>query len=676
MADYLSPAGPIFGPDFVVVTTNDENGTAYQLQVYPDASNDELRAAGRPMQFYWQPSRVYLAKKQNSPQDYDFGMTVFKGLMTSESTIGITDDVTTNGELSLGGGFLTFATTFAVPPSVIENAKQALKAASHTAPAPWLAHLFGQPAEAPDPLLGIVPILSNNVTIEVPNLVAATAGSKMPMFIEGQGSGKGSIEAQGISAFLVTVNQLAAGAIAGSLEDGKSPFTVHCTLKEQVYIHGCQVKIHLDVDKCYEQCSFALEAGGFFGINEASLAASYQNMVTSGAITTEMQMDTANLTPELKDWIQHNVDDMKKTAFDALKSEIFDWKPREDEPAGTSRGLFSSIFGGASVSLKASYQRHAVKLDQTLKLDTTIAIEHTVSGDLNDLLPAVLADPDKYIAKVDVGEHFRKVQVAATSSINFGELVNGVNLSDPISSVSLEVSYPEIGHETTADGKPNLTTLAQGFHYTPGHKDPTGGVQLAAWTKDNPNDIVHVSFLRLEKEVPDWPADQVKLTKTIVFDALDPRVDLSNGGTTFVVETIGSTHAPKLTADEAGYVFVRFMVAKPLPVNVSLTLTCTIGDRTDTFLITHENQKDIIWEVFSDKFFEEESFTYTVETSVEGPDFTDDTITYSLDAPVTVPVPAGRIKSINGLKVAMPKAPADTSAQVKQFVDAFPPAPI
>jgi hypothetical protein len=73
VAEFLSATGPIFGPDFVLVTVNDETGTQYQLEVYPDASNEDLRKAGRPMQYYWQPGRVYLAKKQNSPKDYDFG---------------------------------------------------------------------------------------------------------------------------------------------------------------------------------------------------------------------------------------------------------------------------------------------------------------------------------------------------------------------------------------------------------------------------------------------------------------------------------------------------------------------------------------------------------------------------------------------------------------------------
>ncbi len=122
MPDITSGLGPLLGPDFIEVVANDETGMQYTLQVFPDANNPALKAAGLPQQFYFQPQRVYLAKKQNSPADYDFGMTVFKGLMTQETTIGVTDAETTDGSVEAGGGFCSFTTTFGIPDSVIANA--------------------------------------------------------------------------------------------------------------------------------------------------------------------------------------------------------------------------------------------------------------------------------------------------------------------------------------------------------------------------------------------------------------------------------------------------------------------------------------------------------------------------------------------------------------------------
>ncbi|WP_035804566.1 hypothetical protein [Kitasatospora mediocidica] len=673
MSNFLSAAGPLFGPDFVVVTVNDETGTAYSVEVYPDASNEDLRAAGLPPQYYWQPSRVYLAKKQDSPQDFAFGMTVFKGLMTEETSVGVSAAQTSGGDVETGGGFATFTTTFAVPDSVIANAVKVLRAGSHPAPAPRLAKLFfNYGAQEPDPLLGIVPIIENNVTIEVPDLVAASAGTKSPMFISAQGSGKGSIEAHGDSSFLVTCNELAAGAIAGSLKAGVSPFTVHCNLKEQMYIHACQITVHADADKSYEQFSAALSVGGFLGIDSATLDYAYSNMLTSGAITTEMQMDEADISPELKQWIEKNVDDMRKAAFDAIKSEIFDWKPADQAPATADRSLFSSIFGGAAVTLKQNYQHRGLSFPQTLKLDTSIAVNSTVSGTLDDLLPAVKANPDRYLAIVDVGEFFKKIQVVGSSAVNFDEkLADGTALHDPIQSIQLEVSYPDFDNPE-ANGQVNLVTDAQGFHYTVAKTDPNAGAELAMWTKDNPADLVNIAFLRLAADSKEWPADQVKLTKTLVYDGDDPRVELSNGGTTMVIEQTGPFHAPRMTVDEVGYVFVRFMLdINPPKDNVTMTLTTTLGSRTDTLTITRENQKNILWEIFSDKYINETSFTYTLQVEVTGPNFTDPPVTWQTDAPVTVALPTGRVKYVNPLKITLPPAPADKVDTINNYIKAF-----
>src|SRR4051812_16403108 len=248
--DFLSPAGPIFGPNSVEVAAED-NGRLYQLQLYPDARNAELKAAGLPQHFYFQPGFAYVARLLDSPQDYDFGMTVFKGLMTSETTVGVEADETTNGNLEAGGGFCTFSTTFAVPENVLLKVAQKLKAGDHPAPVDRLANLFRLDSTDPDPSIGMIPMTECNVTIAVPDLLKV-GPTKRPMFISAQGQGKGSIEAQGRNSFLVTCDQLAAGSIAGSLENGKPPFVVTCELKEQFYIEACKITVEVDVDKAYD----------------------------------------------------------------------------------------------------------------------------------------------------------------------------------------------------------------------------------------------------------------------------------------------------------------------------------------------------------------------------------------------------------------------------------------
>jgi hypothetical protein len=667
MIDFLTPAGALFGPDFVIVTVNDDTGVAYSLQVYPDANNQALRAAGQPVQYYWQPAQVYLAKKQDSPQDFAFGFTLFKGLLTSETDIGVTGDV------EAGGGFCTFTTTFAVPDSVIVNAVKALKTGSYGSVPPRLGGLFySLAATEPDPELGMITVLEDDVSIYVPPLGQAS-GPQAPMYIDAQTQAKGSIEEHGYNSFLVTCSELAAGAIVGSLQAGMSPFVINCTLKEQMAISGVRVTVSVDFQKAYAAVSAAVSVSGFFGLTNASLSLAYSNMVTNGAIITDMQMDESALPEDLKQWVMKYVDDMQTTAFNAIKDEIFDWKPTAQTPATASSGggLLGSIFGGASVSLKASYQGTGLSMTQILNLDTTIAVDQAVSGTLDDLSAAVKADPGKYIAVVDIGEYFQKIQVAGTCGVNFSEVLpDGTNLSDPIESVALQVSYPSFDAPLSGN-QPNLVAEAQGLRYTIGQAQPGGPEQLAIWTKANSADVVNLSFLRLANDLPGWPANQVQLTATLVFDGSDPRVELADGTSTAVRQYVTQDHAPTLTADLVGYVFVRFMLDRILPTdNITLTLTLHLGSRTDTRTITQANQANVLWQIFSDKYENATSFSYDLSVEVTGPDFTDSPVTWQTPAPVTVPLPTGRVKYLDPLLLPLPPCPPDQIATVNRYITA------
>src|SRR5271154_213725 len=245
--DAPSALGPLFGPDFILVTADDANKVSYQLEIFPDGNNSLLKSNGIAQQFYFMPQRIYLAKKQDSPQDFDFGMTVFKGLLTSEDTVGVNPGQGTGGgDVEVGGGFCTFSTTFAIPPEVLQNATDALKNGKFDSPPPG----------------------------------GSTAA---PLWAQAQSAKKGSIEATGISSFLVSCNELAAGAIAGSLKAGVSPFTVNYALTEQFYLPACEVDVDIDMDKVYDSFSVGVTASGFF--TSASFQGAWSATVTSGATT-------------------------------------------------------------------------------------------------------------------------------------------------------------------------------------------------------------------------------------------------------------------------------------------------------------------------------------------------------------------------------------------------------
>jgi hypothetical protein len=97
-------------------------------------------------------------------------------------------------------------------------------------------------------------------------------------------------------------------------------------------------------------------------------------------------------------------------------------------------------------------------------------------------------------------------------------------------------------------------------------------------------------------------------------------------------------------------------------------LTATIGDRTDRIEITSANQKNVIWELYSDKYFDADHLTYKLEMTVNGPSFTDDPVIWQTPEDVTIPLPIGRLKYLNPLKVPIPNEPPETTATIEDYI--------
>lgn len=672
MADFVSGVGPLFGPDFVMVAVNDENGTPFQVQVYPDAHNPELKAAGLPTHYYFQPARIRLAKRHDSPQDYDYQMTLFKGLADSEDTIVPPEMEGTE----LGGGYCAFSTTFGLPPNVIDQIRDKLKTHDHGEPGPRLGPFFNFAQNDPTPEVGIVPIVDSTITCAIPD--PAVLGNMFKA--SAQTAGKGSIEAQGLASFLVSCNVVQAGAIASAMKDGVSPpFTIFNTLKESFYINNVTATVSVDVDKVYDSFSASVSTGSLFGIDSFEWDGAWSSCITSGAITTKISMNNTVL-PEgdpIKKWITDNVDSMRQMAMDVVKKEIFEWNPAaNDSRASADRGWWSSVFGGSKVSLKSTHERRGVHLDQTMILDQTISVTQTVSGNLNDLMDKLPEELDKYLAVVDVFEFFKKIQVCAQNTINFIEpnADQGI-LPDPVVSGQIQAGYPDF-NDPVVNGQVNLGFKGNGGHYPPGASEAVGPPSPAIWTKDNAKDLVNIEFLRLDSAPPDWPENQVRLKYKLVFDSRDPRVKLTpavapNDPAIAEWEEITTDLKPKLTASRVGGVFVRFLLPiTPIPRGVTLTFTPTIGGDTYPPIIANsERWKNVIWEVWSDKYLDATEFSYTIKCQVNGPGFFDQPVVWESTQPEVVKV-TKTLRMVSDISVVLPTMPPEKADTVNGFIKA------
>src|SRR4051794_18200961 len=114
-----NPLGPVWMPNFMMVTPAKE-GETYQLQIYPDYFNNELRDAGKPMHFYYKPDKPRMAQFEDKSYKFDF--VKFEGVLNADDNID-----SPGAQTEVAGGVLAFTSTFKIPDDVIANAIQQLK---------------------------------------------------------------------------------------------------------------------------------------------------------------------------------------------------------------------------------------------------------------------------------------------------------------------------------------------------------------------------------------------------------------------------------------------------------------------------------------------------------------------------------------------------------------------
>jgi hypothetical protein len=387
-ADAL-PAGPIFGPDFVAISLADGRGTSFEVPIFPDANNMELRAAGQAAVFYFQPARVFLANRRNSDAlDFSMRAMVKRGGGASAPHV------------EFVGGSCTFTTTFALTDSMTTEILADLMAHHHVPPPNRIAALFNHESADPTPDLRMVPIFHNAVSCMVPQPRPASG----PAFLTAQPSQIGSIEMHARTTFLVSCNPAAAEEIVSNLRNGSSPpFVVTNTLTEQFNTGGAvlTVDIRVDVEKLYGAFASALPQGDPRAIAAAIPTLAYDTGLNGGAVATHITDGSRTVDPALKAWIDMS-NPVKSTAVAAAKEHLFDIGPQVPAPPGS--GWWNELFGGSTVSLKPTRPATGTTISQTVTLSGAISTEQTVVGQFDTLAAAAKASIDTYLTVIDMGD--------------------------------------------------------------------------------------------------------------------------------------------------------------------------------------------------------------------------------------------------------------------------------
>lgn len=350
-----APAGPLFGPDALVLPLG---ATTFDIRIYPDACNAELAAADQPTRYYFQPPTVLLAHRDGAPE-LDFSMNALAKRPHPGAPA-----------VEYLGGTCTFATTLALPEAVPTDVLDRIVRHNHTDPPARIAHLFNYRPTAPTPELLPVPITRNTVS--------CTAARTRDITLTAQYSAAGSIEIHGHNAFLVSCDAAATEEIVRSLRNATAlPFAVTNTLTEQFDTGAASltVELQIDLDRLYAACQ-ADGGGTAASVYRAGLAAdAIRHKITDAA---RHPIDAA-----LSEWLDHG-DDLPAAVFAMIAGQLFDSGP--DGPT-----LKSTRASTGSILRKSS------------TLCGQLSAQQTVAAEFDDLRAAVQDDIDHYLTVLDIG---------------------------------------------------------------------------------------------------------------------------------------------------------------------------------------------------------------------------------------------------------------------------------
>ncbi|AWZ04231.1 MULTISPECIES: hypothetical protein [unclassified Streptomyces] len=395
MPDSVFPAGPVFGPDSLVIDIDDGGpaDSAVGVRIRPDAHNTGLAAAGEPTRYYFEPPRMTVATRSGST-DLDFSATVML-----KAPVGPHPEYI--------GGSCTFSCTAALPDGAAARIVEKLADHDHPDPPARIAPLFAHRDGGPAPELLMVPITANTVSCVVEHPPTGPG----PLLMSVQGGAGGGIDIQARSSFLVSFSPAAAEAVVTNLRDAAAPpFLVRNVLTEQ--FDTGQAIVHTDVDidieKLHEVFAAAVPPGESWPGGDAAGAA-YRAAVAVGAVRTHVTetrpAGTVLVDPSVGAWLS-DTDELRKAVFRMARESLFDvtaaTAPQAGQDEPPAPGWWAEVFGDARVTLKSDPPTGSVHLQESLITHGTVTVEHTIEGGLAEVAAAARTQLDKYLTVIAI----------------------------------------------------------------------------------------------------------------------------------------------------------------------------------------------------------------------------------------------------------------------------------
>ena len=529
-----SPIGPYYGPNKLLIVQNDEEGNAYQLNIFPDLFNDELRKAGKPLAFYYLPDSPRMARYENG--DCMFHFTKFAGVLTADDNIAVASP----GQVEVAGGVLAFTSTLKVPDSVIQNAMDELKHEIKNNPRYNTDKRFMMGEADVQIDLGVVPIVDNVVDISnlsMENLKDPNSQRPdNPWKWEMQGEGKGTINPVGNNAYTAMVGQYPAQLIEAGFHGASSPIFVRNALKHKFYTGAFKASIHGDWSAIFNHFSTDIK-GSYFWV-KGDVQAAFNSAVKDGTIKKTITIDNEVLTPEQEKNYEAQVDKTFDKFLDIAQKTILDPAPPKIENAkAADPGPV-----GVSFALKFEHDESHLTLDFEEEINETYIKDNVISAHMMGFYEKLQGNKDeekKYFDVVHLEEGFRKIHVIATARAYWPD-ANG-NGGDPIEQLVLEVGYP--------DSTGAIVYKNSGLYMDNIGAAKSTSLTPAIWTKENPHRILIFDFER-QTNLPPEKQNIIYIKRQVRFQE-KPSVEIPDRTLRFDEEQT-TEHSIEVKADALG----------------------------------------------------------------------------------------------------------------------------
>jgi hypothetical protein len=507
------PIGPFFLANSMEIIIKDNQ--QYTLTIFPDLFNEELRAAGKPLHFYYLPDRIRLAQFPDG--SFKMHFTEFAGVLNPDRNIAVKE-----GQLEAAGGLLNFTATLGVPEKILLQAKEQLKQ-KITAEAQWkMDSLWKLIAGQPAPELGAVPIIANNVAITSvsPEDVTDPTNHKPdnPWLYKVEGNGKGNISPTGENAYSVMLGMFPSQIVKAGFMGKGANVNVMSNAKFKFWTTPFFAEVKGSWENIHNHFSTALAGKSWFA--KVDIQAAFNNAVQKGVITQKIVVDTTVVSQETRDKYEAQVQKVFDKFMEQAEKAIFNKEYKEPEPAKAQAG--GGWFGwGGGFSMKIQRDSQHLDLFWSMEVDEPYLLESTISSTLEGVYDQAKKDKKvlaKYFSTVYLDEGFQKIHVVATSNARwFSENPNIP--AQPISRMGIEIGYP--------DSKGVVRWQNSGRFLDPGGTEVSKNFVSALWDKNAPDRQFIFEFQKMKKDqMPaNFNPNKIYVKKHLYFK-IDPRIEV------------------------------------------------------------------------------------------------------------------------------------------------------